>query len=98
MRPHWLAVIFAASVLVIGHANAQTDSANYPKQPIRMLVPFAAGGGNDIFESSFTGLSGETITDMSAGDRIRFIDPSAFYGFGFERTKGRAQRTQGPLP
>jgi len=44
------------------------------------------GGGNDIFEGSFTGLSGDTITYMSAGDRIRFIDPSAFFGFGFERT------------
>jgi serralysin len=44
------------------------------------------GGGDDIFEGTFAGLSGDTITDMSAGDRIRFIDPSAFYGFGFERT------------
>ena len=43
------------------------------------------GGGNDTFQGSFTGLSGTTIADMSAGDRIRFIDPSAFDGFGFER-------------
>ncbi len=43
------------------------------------------GGGNDVFEGSFTGLSGDIITDMSVGDRIRFIDPSAFSGFGFER-------------
>ncbi len=46
----------------------------------------AGGGGNDIFEGSFTGLPGDTITDMSAGDSIRFTDPSAFYGFGFERS------------
>ncbi len=30
-------------------AAAQADAAaGYPKQPIKMLVPFAAGGGNDI--------------------------------------------------
>src|SRR4029077_18902905 len=31
-------------------AAAQNDpAANYPSRPIRMIVGFAAGGGNDIF-------------------------------------------------
>lgn len=31
-----------------GVAVAQDDAESYPKQPIKLLVPFAAGGGNDI--------------------------------------------------
>ena len=46
----------------------------------------SGGGGNDLFEGSFAGMSDQTITDMNVGDRIRFIDSSAFDGFGFERS------------
>ena len=42
MRPvHWLAALGCA--LVVGHAQAQ-----YPTKPIRIIVPFPAGGGGDL--------------------------------------------------
>ncbi|MDF2114965.1 tripartite tricarboxylate transporter substrate binding protein [Roseiarcaceae bacterium H3SJ34-1] len=48
----WRANIAVIAVsLLIGAscaAHAQSD-ANYPNKPIRVIVPFVAGGGNDIF-------------------------------------------------
>jgi tripartite-type tricarboxylate transporter receptor subunit TctC len=40
----WAVLIFAAAAL-----PAQSQEANYPTRPIRIVVGFAAGGGNDIF-------------------------------------------------
>lgn len=51
MRRHpRLAALFALAFAAVSPAAyAQSDAAaGYPKQPIKMLVPFAAGGGNDI--------------------------------------------------
>ena len=42
------AAMVAVSAAVTG-AAAQDAAASYPNKPIRVIVPFAAGGGNDIF-------------------------------------------------
>ena len=46
-----LKIAFAALAAMSAHAaGAQGDSAaNFPNRPIRMIVGFAAGGGNDLF-------------------------------------------------
>ena len=45
--PALLGLGFAAFLSTLAHA--QTGADNFPNKPIKVIVPFAAGGGNDIF-------------------------------------------------
>lgn len=44
----WAAMAVALFAIHAGTAAAQTDAANYPAKPIRMIVPFAPSGITDL--------------------------------------------------
>jgi tripartite-type tricarboxylate transporter receptor subunit TctC len=48
MRTGRILLVLLAAALVVPTARAEQDSAAYPTRPIRIVVGFAAGGGNDI--------------------------------------------------
>ena len=52
----WIHVV---TITVCSSAAISQDAVNYPNKPIRMIVPFAPGGGLDIS----TRLIGQKLTE-----------------------------------
>jgi len=57
-RPAMCAAVSILAALAAQPSQAQTD---YPSKPIRLIVPFAAGGGNDIFARLVTNKASEFL-------------------------------------
>ena len=71
---HHCVIITAAVVITLaaGHASAQKKAEAYPTKPIRMIVPFAPGGGTDIVARAMAqklteSLGQSVIVDNRAG-------------------------------
>ena len=45
----WIATVIGLALFVGGTAQGQTSKSVYPNRPVRMIVPFGAGGPGDIF-------------------------------------------------
>jgi tripartite-type tricarboxylate transporter receptor subunit TctC len=69
-RRAWLCA--AASALALGAGSAAHAQAAYPNKPIKMVVPFAAGGGTDVLarvigEKLSAGLGQPVVIDNKPG-------------------------------
>ncbi len=67
----------ALSAVLAAAPNSASAQADYPNKPIRVVIPFAAGGGNDIFArvigQKFSELTGQSFiieNKPGAGGRI----------------------------
>ena len=45
----WIATVIGLALLAGSTAQGQTSKDVYPNRPVRMIVPFGAGGPGDIF-------------------------------------------------
>ncbi len=60
--PRLVAVLTLLLALPAGvcPASAQADAAGFPNKPLRMIVPYSPGGGNDLFAR----LVGQSLSDI----------------------------------
>ncbi|MDQ8729189.1 tripartite tricarboxylate transporter substrate binding protein [Bradyrhizobium sp. LHD-71] len=49
-----IGLMLGAMLAIASAASAQTGAENYPDRPVRVIVPFAAGGGTDVLTRLIT--------------------------------------------
>lgn len=59
LLPRWVAIAFAAACLSTGGAIPADAAEKYPARPVRFVIPFPPGGGNDILGRAFAERLGE---------------------------------------
>ena len=82
-------LISAIALAAFGTAAFAQDAANYPTRPLRMIVPFAPGGGLDIT----TRLIGQKLTEKWGQNIVVDARPGAATPRG-----GRRRESKSPSP
>lgn len=76
VRPGVVRTVMALGLLAAGAALSPVfaqDAGNFPNKPIRLIVPFGAGGGNDIFAR----LVSAKVTEMTGAQIVIENRPAA---------------------
>ena len=73
MNRIWTCIVLAAALALPGLAAAKSDPAAYPSKPIRLIVPYAVGGGTDILAR----MAGKEISEALGQPVIVENRPSA---------------------
>ena len=60
MSPRFSSVVLAAALSVVACAQAAQSASTYPTRPLRLIVPFPPGGGNDILARAV----GQRLTEV----------------------------------
>jgi tripartite-type tricarboxylate transporter receptor subunit TctC len=79
-------VLAAVAAATLGNAEAQDAAANYPNRPIRIIVGFTAGGGNDILAR----LVGQRLSESLGQPVVIENKPGAGAIIGTEYVKAQA--------
>ena len=64
MRLHHLALTALAALTVAGGLPGNASAQDYPRKPLRLIVPFPPGGGNDILARSVGQRLADTISQQ----------------------------------
>ena len=74
----WIATSIGLALLVGGTVQGQTSKDVYPNRPVRMIVPFGAGGPGDIFAR----LIGQKLSEQLGQQFV--IEKQMFFPFTSE--------------